>query len=47
MNIIGTGTVNEYPLLKKSQNIAKQDKPDFESITHFQDTLYIIWLWLN
>ena len=37
-----TKTVNEYPLLKNpSQNIAKQDKPDFESITHFQDTLYI------
>ena len=39
---IATKTVNEYPLLKNpSQNIAKQDKPDFESITHFQDTLYI------
>jgi hypothetical protein len=39
---IGTGTVNEYPLLKNAiQNIAKQDKPDFEAITHFQDTLYV------
>lgn len=39
---IYTGTVNEYPLLKNAvQNSAKQDKPDFESITHFQDTLYV------
>lgn len=39
---INTGTVNEYPLLKNAvQNSAKQDKPDFESITHFQDTLYV------
>jgi hypothetical protein len=39
---ITNGTVNEYPLLKNaSQNILKQDKPDFESITHFQDTLYV------
>jgi hypothetical protein len=39
---IAKGTVNEYPLLKNAvQNSAKQDKPDFESITHFQDTLYV------
>jgi hypothetical protein len=43
---IGTGTVNEYPLLKNAiQNIAKQDKPDFEAITHFQDTFICIWFW--
>lgn len=35
-------TVKEFPLLKNtSQNISKKDKPDFESLTHFQDTLYI------
>lgn len=35
-------TVNEFPLLKNTtQNIPKKDKPDFESLTHFQDTLYI------
>jgi hypothetical protein len=39
---ITNGTVNEYPLLKMlTKNILKQDKPDFESITHFQDTLYV------
>lgn len=39
---IDSGVLNEYPLLKNaSKNILKQDKPDFESITHFQDTLYI------
>ncbi|MBX9887528.1 MAG: hypothetical protein K2Y30_06310 [Flavobacteriaceae bacterium] len=39
---IAKETLKEYPLLKNaSQNIAKQDKPDFESLTHFQDTLYI------
>jgi hypothetical protein len=39
---IAKETLKEHPLLKNaSQNIAKQDKPDFESLTHFQDTLYI------
>ena len=39
---IATGTLNEFPLLQNAkQNIAKSDKPDFESITHFQDTLYV------
>jgi hypothetical protein len=35
-------SLNKYPLLQNpSQNIPKKDKPDFESLTHFQDTLYI------
>ena len=39
---IATGTVQGYPLLKNAtQNIAKKNKPDFESVTHFQDTLYV------
>jgi hypothetical protein len=39
---IATGTLNEFPLLQNAkQNIAKSDKPDFESITHFQDALYV------
>jgi hypothetical protein len=40
-NITDTN-LNKYPLLQNpSQNILKKDKPDFESLTHFQDTLYI------
>jgi hypothetical protein len=40
-NITDTN-LNKYPLLQNpSQNILKEDKPDFESLTHFQDTLYI------
>ncbi|MDG2433353.1 hypothetical protein [Flavobacterium sp.] len=39
---IPTQTLNQYPLLKNAlPNIPKQDKPDFESLAHFQDTLYI------
>ena len=35
-------SLNKYPLLQNpSQKIPKKDKPDFESLTHFQDTLYI------
>lgn len=35
-------SLNKYPLLQNpSENIPKKDKPDFESLTHFQDTLYI------
>jgi hypothetical protein len=35
-------SLNKYPLLRNpSENILKKDKPDFESLTHFQDTLYI------
>ncbi|PKH66135.1 hypothetical protein CXF59_09050 [Flavobacterium sp. ALD4] len=35
-------SLNKYPLLQNpSQNILKKDKHDFESLTHFQDTLYI------
>lgn len=34
--------LTKYPLLENpSQNIPKKDKPDFESLTNFQDTLYI------
>jgi hypothetical protein len=41
-NITDTN-LNKYPLLQNpSQNILKKDKPDFESLTHFQDTLYIL-----
>lgn len=38
-----TDTVlNKYPLLQNpSENAPKKDKPDFESITYFQDTLYV------
>lgn len=40
-NITDT-SLNKYPLLQNpSDNIPKKDKPDFESITHFRDTLYI------
>lgn len=39
---ITTNTLHEYPLLKNAvQNSPKQDKPDFESLTHFKDTLYV------
>ncbi|SEA01404.1 hypothetical protein SAMN05443667_101612 [Flavobacterium gillisiae] len=39
---ITDASLNKYPLLQNpSENIPKKDKPDFESITHFQDTLYI------
>jgi hypothetical protein len=32
----------KYPLIRDpSENIVKKDKPDFESLTHYQDTLYI------
>lgn len=35
-------SLNKYPLLKDpANNIPKNSKPDFESITHYQDTLYI------
>jgi hypothetical protein len=35
-------SLDKYPLLRNpSENILKKDKPDFESLTHFQDTLYI------
>lgn len=35
-------SLNKYPLLQNpSENILKKDKPDFESLTHFQDTLYV------
>ena len=34
--------LQQYPLIQNpAANIPKCDKPDFESITHFQDTLYI------
>ncbi len=34
--------LEKYPLYHNpSENILKIDKPDFESITHFQDSLYI------
>jgi hypothetical protein len=34
--------LKQYPLIENpAENILKKDKPDFESITHFQDTLYI------
>ncbi|WP_413998991.1 DUF6929 family protein [Flavobacterium sp. W1B] len=40
-NIANT-VLNKYPLLENpSQNMLKKDKADFESITHFQDTLYV------
>jgi len=34
--------LKQYPLIKNpAANIPKSEKPDFESIAHFQDTLYI------
>jgi hypothetical protein len=34
--------LKRYPLIENpSENIAKSEKPDFESMTHFQDTLYL------
>ncbi|WP_369764587.1 hypothetical protein [Flavobacterium sp. WC2429] len=34
--------LEQYPLIQNpTANIPKSEKPDFESITHFQDTLYI------
>lgn len=39
---IPTKILNQYPLLRNAKpNIPKKDKPDFESLTHFQDTLYV------
>ena len=39
---IPTQTLNQYSLFKNAtQRIAKQDKPDFESLAHYQDTLYV------
>lgn len=35
-------TLNQYPLLANSAvNIPKSEKPDFESLTQFQDTVYV------
>lgn len=40
-NIVDSN-LKKYPLLENpSQNTPKKDKPDFESLTHFQDTLYV------
>ncbi|TDE06101.1 DUF6929 family protein [Flavobacterium hiemivividum] len=40
-NIVDSN-LKKYPLLENpSQNIPKKDKPDFESLTHFGDTLYV------
>ncbi|WP_367771618.1 hypothetical protein AB3G33_16240 [Flavobacterium sp. WC2421] len=34
--------LEQHPLIQNpTENIPKSEKPDFESITHFQDTLYI------
>lgn len=39
---IDSQDLKQHPLIKNpSLNIPKSEKPDFESITHFQDTLYI------
>lgn len=39
---ISSQDLKQHPLIKNSAaNIPKSEKPDFESITHFQDTLYI------
>ena len=34
--------LQKYPLIEnQSENISKKEKPDFESLVHYQDTLYI------
>jgi hypothetical protein len=39
-NITDTN-LNKYSPTKPESKHSKKDKPDFESLTHFQDTLYI------
>jgi hypothetical protein len=37
-----TSTLHQYPLLENPvENIPKSEKPDFESLTQYQDTVYI------